>query len=622
MTIKEIAKLAGVSIATVSKIVNKKDETINIKTREKVLEIVKKYNYTPYGLVKQNSEHRSFILAIIFSGKTINENLFQGVMKIAQNLGYSVMVYLSENNLELELQHLTSIVKNRVEGVLWEGVTQESFKKAKYLEEAHIKFLPLNFLGENDYSIDYKKGIYYATKELLKRNHRDILFLNNGKEDSKYGFKKALFDNNIIFNEELLIENTEALEKKIIEKKITGLIIENPKIAKFIKNRLESLKYKIPSDISIITLSDKDTEDTISFLEIESKELGEFITKKIISLCENSDFEESFNQDFILNNENTLSNLEEFQDKKILVIGSINLDITLNVNEIPTGENTIIIKNHTSSIGGKGLNQAIGVNKLGIPVSLIGKVGDDLEGKLILSQLISERLSIEGVEKEKNSETGKAFIQLQQNGKSTIAIFGGANEKLSPLDIEKNKNFFKNSGYCLISTEIPEETVKKAIILANKYKVKVILKPSSQEKIHNDILGMIDIFILNRKEAEILCGNAKTFEEKANFLLKKGVKNVIITLGEKGCYLRNKKIDKYYPAIDFPVVDTTGASDAFIATLGSYLIKNFSLENAIKIATYAAGFSVLHQGSINGMIDKDSLESYIYKKEPEILKNR
>ncbi len=620
MTIKEIAKLAGVSIATVSKIVNNKDEAINIKTREKVLEIVKKYNYTPYGLVKQNSEGHSFLLAVIFSGKEIEKSIFQGIMEIAQNLGYTVMVYLSERSEEKELQHLTTIVKNRVDGVIWETVSEKSIENRKYLDEGGVKYLYLNSLIEGGYSINYDEGIYRATYELLKRGHKEILLIGEKIERIKFGFKRAFYDRDIIFNEELLVETFEELRKKVVERKVTGIVVDDIEKARKVRKNLESLKYRIPADISIITLAGESESSSISFLIKEDIKLGKIITKKLISLCEKKEFDEEFKENFILENENTLRHLTYNMDRKIVVVGSINLDTTLNVNELPTGENTIIIKNHTTSLGGKGLNQTIGVNRMGIPVSLIGKVGDDLEGRSIFSQLINEGLDITGVEKEENYETGKAYIQLQQDGKSTIAIFGGANERLLPEDIEKHRQLFVESSYCLVSTEIPEISVAKAVEMAKEYGAKVVLKPSAQEKIEERVLKNIDIFILNRKEAEILCGNFENIEDKGRYFLSRGVKNVIITLGEEGSYFINNEVEKWYPAIDFPVVDTTGASDAFIATLSSYLVRDYPIEKAIGIATYSAGFSVLHQGSISGMIDRDSLETYIYKKEPQLLK--
>lgn len=336
-------------------------------------------------------------------------------------------------------------------------------------------------------------------------------------------------------------------------------------------------------------------------------------------MCEKKDYSKLFNQEFLLNNESTIKVLDRKAEKKVVVIGSINTDITLNVNEFPGEENTIIIHKHDFSVGGKGVNQSLGIKKMGIPVSLIGKIGSDLEGKNIISKLIFEGLNIDGITKDNDSETGKAYIYLKKDGKSTVSIFPGANDKLSPEDIEKQKNLFKNSSYCLISTEIPEKSIKKAVEIAKSNNAKIILKPSSREKIDDDILKEIDIFILNKTEFEILYKQGKNTEERAEYFLKKGVKNIILTSKNDGYTLINKNIQKKFSAIDFPSIDTTGSSDIFIATFTSYLIKDFSIEAAIEIASYASAFSTLSQGASNGLIDKISLESYISQKKPSLL---
>ena len=166
MKIKDIANLAGVSIATVSKIINNKDNSINPKTREKVLEIVKKYNYTPYSAVKQSQDKHSFTLAVIFKGKEFNNTILTRIIETAQNKNYSVAVYLSENSIEKELQHITSIVKNNIDGVIWEYVSEESLINKKYFDENNTKYLYLNS-QEQGFFIDYPKGIYSAGEELI-----------------------------------------------------------------------------------------------------------------------------------------------------------------------------------------------------------------------------------------------------------------------------------------------------------------------------------------------------------------------------------------------------------------------------------------------------------------------
>ena len=108
-------------------------------------------------------------------------------------------------------------------------------------------------------------------------------------------------------------------------------------------------------------------------------------------------------------------------------------------------------------------------------------------------------------------------------------------------------------------------------------------------------------------------------EERAETLMGYGIETVIITLGERGCYVKTKEWEREFPAASFTSVDNTGASDAFISALASYLLYGYTLENAVRIATYAAGFCISRKGVVPALIDKNSLESYILQKEPELL---
>ena len=208
---------------------------------------------------------------------------------------------------------------------------------------------------------------------------------------------------------------------------------------------------------------------------------------------------------------------------------------------------------------------------------------------------------------------------MENNGESAVSVLPGANECLSPDDIEKRKRIFKNAAFCLISTEIPIETAIRAALIAKSYNVKSILKPAALKKMPAELLCNIDIFVANKKEASIFCTEFNSFEEQARYFYRQGVGTVIITLGGDGCYLKNAALEKYFPAADFQSIDTTGGADAFISGLVSYLMDGYSLETAIEIATYAAGFCISKHGVIPALVDKPTLESHIFKNNPKLL---
>lgn len=132
MNIKEIAHLAGVSTSTVSKIVNQKDESISSETRERVLKIVKEYNYTPYASATA-SPAKTWILGILLRSSVSLDSTLDGIIQTAQSNGYSTLVYNSYSDMEQELKNITSLCKNNVDGIIWEPVSKESLKYITHL---------------------------------------------------------------------------------------------------------------------------------------------------------------------------------------------------------------------------------------------------------------------------------------------------------------------------------------------------------------------------------------------------------------------------------------------------------------------------------------------------------
>ena len=262
----------------------------------------------------------------------------------------------------------------------------------------------------------------------------------------------------------------------------------------------------------------------------------------------------------------------------------------------------------------------MGVAKLGNEVSLIGKVGSDYDSNLIYTCMEENQVDVQGLKRDAHRETGKAYIHVQNDGESMITILTGANQNLEPADVTSYEKAFEHSGYCLLQTEVPESAIETAASLAKKYGAENILKPAAMKSIRPSLMKLIDIFVPNRIEAELLCPDIPDVEGKAEEFVKQGAKTVIITLGHSGCYLKDPSFQGYLPASPFPPVDTTGAADAFIAALAAYLSSGYSMEASARIAAYAAGFCVSRQGVIPALIDRNSLETYINRIEPELLK--
>lgn len=633
MTIREIAQLAGVSISTVSKIVNNKDANINAETRRRVLKIVKDYNYTPYGSAKNISEAKTFVLGVLLKSSPKTNRFLSGILSVAQPSGYSVLLYDSMDSTEHELKNITSICKNNVDGVIWEPVSEESYAFRHYFEEHKIEVCCVSQdHGQAEppvYSIDFAQIGYQATKVLLEygHTHPGCLTKKNSYRSNMVleGFKKCLFDHNIPYHETMKLEvEQDDWHNGILTHTFTGIVSSHYASSLSLMKYLAHIQFHVPYDISIISLRD-DVRDNISFpgissIKIPYYEFGVFMCERLIEKCEKRTSEpQDFPIDCSLENTVSLDIPYTSRSKRIVVVGSINIDVTLNVDELPQPGRTVSTGRYSVTPGGKGANQSIGVARLGNEVALIGKVGSDYDAALIYTSMEENHVDVQGIKREPFTETGKAYIHVKNDGESMITILAGANQKLTPEDILSYENLFCNAGYCLLQTEVPTDAVEAAARLARRHGVKNILKPAALNQIRDSLLETIDIFVPNRKEAELLCPEIPEIEGKAERFAQRGAGTVIITLGASGCYIRAQDFTGYLPAADFTPVDTTGAADAFIAALAVYLSAGYNIKDAATVASYAAGFCISRQGVVPALIDRNSLEAYIKKDAPGLV---
>ncbi len=284
---------------------------------------------------------------------------------------------------------------------------------------------------------------------------------------------------------------------------------------------------------------------------------------------------------------------------KIIVIGSMNADLVIHSPKMPNLGETLTGSNFQINAGGKGLNQAVAIAKLGGDVSFLGAVGNDANGQLLLNELKNSNVDFKGFKTEE-ATTGIAMITVV-DGNNFIILDAGANYKLTPEIISNYRDLIGESDYCVMQLEIPVETVLKVCEIAKKYGTRIILNPAPFKELPNEIFSQIDYIIPNEHEAHDLTGIHPDNEEntkKAILKLKeKGVKNVIITLGERGCAYNVGDSVYFKSALKTNVVDTTSAGDTFVGALVSKLSQNENLENAINFATKASAITVSREGA-------------------------
>ena len=288
----------------------------------------------------------------------------------------------------------------------------------------------------------------------------------------------------------------------------------------------------------------------------------------------------------------------------IAILGIFVADISFSGNKIPTTGETILGDSYNIGPGGKGCNQAIAISRLGVKVNFITKLGNDEYGKLAINKLKDDNIDTSHIILSNNHKTGVAGIHVDKNtGKNAITVVRGAPSSLTIDEI--NTNIFKQSKIFLTQLEIPKEVTLHCLKVAKENGLINILNPAPSIKLSNDFFGLVDYFTPNEIEAEFYTGikidNIKDAKESAYKLINLGIKNVIITLGEKGLFFTDGKQEIYIKASQVKAVDTTGAGDAFNGGFSFALLKGKKINECLEFANKVAGLSTTKLGAGDSM---------------------
>ena len=286
---------------------------------------------------------------------------------------------------------------------------------------------------------------------------------------------------------------------------------------------------------------------------------------------------------------------------KIIVIGSCNTDMVVKANRLPVPGETILGGTFYMNPGGKGANQAITAARLGANVIFISKVGYDLFGLQAMEIYKSEKINTDYVFTDQTKPSGVALISVDSFGENCIIVASGANQSLSPEDIDKAKDRILEADIVLMQLEIPLQTVEYAASLAYDYGKKVILNPAPVSALSNNFLKKVYAVLPNRIETEMLSG-IKVVDEKSAYkaakaISSKGIENVVITLGKEGAFVKERDSFVMTPATEVETIDTTGAGDVFCGAVSVYLSEGHSLIESVRFANAAAAIAVTRMGA-------------------------
>ncbi|MFA7140828.1 MAG: ribokinase [Proteiniphilum sp.] len=287
--------------------------------------------------------------------------------------------------------------------------------------------------------------------------------------------------------------------------------------------------------------------------------------------------------------------------RKIIVIGSSNTDIMIQTSHLPQPGETVLGYEVQMNQGGKGANQAVAVKRLGGNLVFMTKLGNDYFGEQTLKAFHKEGIKTDYVLVDDHAKTGTAIICVEDSGENAIVVAPGANDLITIQDLEAVLEVMSSEDILLMQLEIPVSTVAFAVQKAFEKGVKVVLNPAPARQIPKSVLRDLYLITPNRIEAELLTG-VKINEEQdlataAQLLSEMGVKNVIITLGDKGCFVKEGERSYRVDAFKKKAVDTTAAGDTFNGALCVALAEGFDLRQAAIFASEASSISVTRIGA-------------------------
>lgn len=286
---------------------------------------------------------------------------------------------------------------------------------------------------------------------------------------------------------------------------------------------------------------------------------------------------------------------------KILVIGSSNTDMVIKTDRLPCPGETIVNGTFMANSGGKGANQAVAAARLGGDVTFVTKRGNDLFGNKSIGLLMREGIDTQYVIKDMERPSGVALISVDSEGRSSSVTAPGANSYLLPENIPDI--IFERGKFeiLLLQLEIPLSTVVYSVIKANNNGTRIILNPAPVKEIPEGLYRHLWLITPNETEAEMLTGvkvyNESSAEKASDIFLKRGVKNVIISMGADGAYVKSQNFTGTVPAVKVSVVDITAAGDVFNGALAVALSEGKDFRDAIIFANKAASISATRMGS-------------------------
>jgi len=290
------------------------------------------------------------------------------------------------------------------------------------------------------------------------------------------------------------------------------------------------------------------------------------------------------------------------------------MDLVVRVPRMPRPGETLEGHQFLSNPGGKGANQAVACRRQGAQVDMVGRVGDDTFGEQLRTALDKEGVGSLGVDVLAGHATGVAMIMVDDQAQNCIAVVAGANSLVGEQEAEALRPRVGDAAMLLLQLEIPIPAVVRAAVIARQAGCRVLLNPAPAKALPEVLWALIDILVVNETEAGMLANVPRVARdnaaEVAALLLKRGPREVIITLGENGVVCASPNGVQSYDAVPVHPIDTTAAGDTFIGALAAMLVEGHDTGQAVRHAIHAAAICVTRPGAQASMPSRAEVKKF------------
>lgn len=290
---------------------------------------------------------------------------------------------------------------------------------------------------------------------------------------------------------------------------------------------------------------------------------------------------------------------------RVVVVGSVNMDLVVTTAALPERGQTVLGSNLQRFGGGKGANQALAAARMGAQVAMIGKVGQDEPGRALVGELLRAGIDISGIGRAHEGPTGTALITVEGSGTNTIVVVPGANAMLTPDDVTAQREKLVGADALLLQLEVPIDTVVRAAALARDAGVPVFLNPSPVQMLPDGLLDGLDYLVLNEVEVEALAEGGSPLG-----LLDKGVRTLVLTLGEKGAQVVSRDGTREVAPFRIQAVDSTAAGDAFLGALAAVLPER-GIDEALIAASGAGALAASRIGAQPSLPTREEVDAFV-----------